>query len=112
MFLRRPIKGATLDFGDLQSAKGFGAIARELARRLRGTRVTANCLHPGFVATGSDPPEDRKVLQLGKGDYGVMQTVETGDWTNPRLCQSIKLANVNGIQSADIIRASGHRSRA
>jgi hypothetical protein len=33
-----------------------------------------------------------------------MQTVETGDWTNPRLCQSIKLANVNGIQSTDIIR--------
>jgi NAD(P)-dependent dehydrogenase (short-subunit alcohol dehydrogenase family) len=25
--------------------------ARELARRLRGTRVTANCVHPGFVAT-------------------------------------------------------------
>ena len=24
----------------------------ELARRLRGTRVTANCFHPGFVATG------------------------------------------------------------
>jgi retinol dehydrogenase 12 len=24
---------------------------RELARRLRGTGVTANCLHPGFVAT-------------------------------------------------------------
>jgi NAD(P)-dependent dehydrogenase (short-subunit alcohol dehydrogenase family) len=23
----------------------------ELARRLRGTGVTANCLHPGFVAT-------------------------------------------------------------
>ena len=43
-------------------------------------------------------------FRLGKGDYGVMQTVETGDWTNPRLCQSIKLANVNGIQSTDIIR--------
>jgi hypothetical protein len=25
--------------------------SRELARRLRGTGVTANCLHPGFVAT-------------------------------------------------------------
>jgi retinol dehydrogenase 12 len=25
---------------------------RELARRLAGTGVTANCLHPGFVATG------------------------------------------------------------
>src|SRR5262249_8817586 len=24
---------------------------RELARRLAGSRVTANCLHPGFVAT-------------------------------------------------------------
>ena len=57
-------QGATLDFNDLQSAKSFGArkaygqsklcnilFTRELARRLQGTRVTANCLHPGFVAT-------------------------------------------------------------
>jgi NAD(P)-dependent dehydrogenase (short-subunit alcohol dehydrogenase family) len=57
-------RGATLDFDDLQSAKRFGAIKAygrsklcnvlftcELARRLRGTDVTANCLHPGFVAT-------------------------------------------------------------
>jgi retinol dehydrogenase 12 len=48
-----------LDFDDLQSARNFGAVTklcnilftRELARRLRGTGVTANCLHPGFVAT-------------------------------------------------------------
>src|SRR5271156_3485465 len=57
-------QGATLDFDDLQSAKRFGAFkaygrsklcnilfTRELARRLRGTGITANCLHPGFVAT-------------------------------------------------------------
>jgi NAD(P)-dependent dehydrogenase (short-subunit alcohol dehydrogenase family) len=57
-------QGSTLDFDDLQSAKRFGAIkaygrsklcnilfTRELARRLHGTGVTANCLHPGFVAT-------------------------------------------------------------
>jgi NAD(P)-dependent dehydrogenase (short-subunit alcohol dehydrogenase family) len=57
-------QGASLDFDDLQSAKSFGArkaygqsklcnilFTRELARRLQGTRVTANCLHPGFVAT-------------------------------------------------------------
>jgi NAD(P)-dependent dehydrogenase (short-subunit alcohol dehydrogenase family) len=57
-------RGAALDFDDLQLAKSYGAIkaynrsklcnilfTRELARRLSGTGVTANCLHPGFVAT-------------------------------------------------------------
>lgn len=56
--------GATLDLDDLQCAKAYGAMkaysrsklcnilfTRELARRLDGTRITANCLHPGFVAT-------------------------------------------------------------
>ena len=56
--------GATLDFNDLQSAKGYGGLkvygrsklanilfTRELARRLAGTEVTANCLHPGVVKT-------------------------------------------------------------
>ncbi|MGC2338181.1 MAG: SDR family oxidoreductase [Pseudolabrys sp.] len=57
-------QGASLDFDDLQSAKSFGGrkaygrsklcnilFTREFARRLQGTGVTANCLHPGFVAT-------------------------------------------------------------
>ena len=56
--------GATLDFNDLQSAKGYGGLkvygrsklanilfTRELARRLTGTGVMANCLHPGVVKT-------------------------------------------------------------
>jgi NAD(P)-dependent dehydrogenase (short-subunit alcohol dehydrogenase family) len=55
---------ARLDFSDLQSERGyrgFGVYSRsklanilftrELARRLKGTEVTANSLHPGFVAT-------------------------------------------------------------
>jgi len=55
---------ADLDFDDLQSARGYrGFMAysrsklcnilytRELARRSAATGVTANCLHPGFVAT-------------------------------------------------------------
>ncbi|HEX8199226.1 MAG TPA: SDR family NAD(P)-dependent oxidoreductase, partial [Isosphaeraceae bacterium] len=56
--------GVTLDFDDLQGRRryrGFLAYRRsklanllftfELARRLEGTGVTANALHPGFVAT-------------------------------------------------------------
>jgi NAD(P)-dependent dehydrogenase (short-subunit alcohol dehydrogenase family) len=58
-------KGAHLDFDDLQSEKGnfvFNAYGRsklanvlfsyELARRLSGTGVTCNVLHPGLVRTG------------------------------------------------------------
>jgi NAD(P)-dependent dehydrogenase (short-subunit alcohol dehydrogenase family) len=59
-----------LDLGDLQSERGYGGIpllssmrvygtsklanilfTRELARRLAGSGVTANCVHPGPVAT-------------------------------------------------------------
>jgi len=64
---------ASLDFTDLQSEKsysGSGAYARsklanilftrELARRLDRSNITANCYHPGFVAT-----------RLGSQDGGV-----------------------------------------
>jgi NAD(P)-dependent dehydrogenase (short-subunit alcohol dehydrogenase family) len=57
-------RGARLDFDDLQSTRGYSGFkvygrsklcnilyTRELARRLAGTGVAANCLHPGFVAT-------------------------------------------------------------
>jgi NAD(P)-dependent dehydrogenase (short-subunit alcohol dehydrogenase family) len=56
--------GSSLDFSDLQSARSYNGwraygrsklanilFTRELARRLGGTGVTANCLHPGVVAT-------------------------------------------------------------
>jgi NAD(P)-dependent dehydrogenase (short-subunit alcohol dehydrogenase family) len=52
---------ATLDFEHLQDLRGMAGygttklcnilFTRELARRIAGTGVTANCLHPGFVAT-------------------------------------------------------------
>lgn len=56
--------GNKLDFDDLQSTEHYSGyrvygrsklanilFTRELARRLAGTKVSANCLHPGFVAT-------------------------------------------------------------
>jgi NAD(P)-dependent dehydrogenase (short-subunit alcohol dehydrogenase family) len=61
----RAHKGRSLDFDNLQLEKGYSIMqaygrsklanimfTRELARRLAGARVTANCIHPGFVATG------------------------------------------------------------
>ena len=57
-------RGAVLDFDDLQSERAYSGFQvygrsklcnilfnRELARRLQGSGVTSNCLHPGFVAT-------------------------------------------------------------
>jgi retinol dehydrogenase-12 len=56
--------GGRLDFEDLESRKSYSVmrvygksklanilLTRELARRLEGTGVTANCLHPGFVGS-------------------------------------------------------------
>jgi len=60
----RAHEGATLDLDDLNMERHYsGWLAyrrsklanilwtRELARRIAGSGVTANCLHPGFVAT-------------------------------------------------------------
>ena len=57
-------KRGRIEFDNLQLARGYSGVqaysnsklanilfTRELARRLAGTRVTANCLHPGVVAT-------------------------------------------------------------
>jgi NAD(P)-dependent dehydrogenase (short-subunit alcohol dehydrogenase family) len=57
-------KNARLDFDDLQSERRYRSFSvygktklanilftRELARRLDGTSVTVNCVHPGFVAS-------------------------------------------------------------
>jgi len=57
--------GARIDFDDVQGERNYQGWRRycqsklanvlftyELARRLQGSGVTANCLHPGVVATG------------------------------------------------------------
>jgi NAD(P)-dependent dehydrogenase (short-subunit alcohol dehydrogenase family) len=63
---------ARLDFDRLQDQKGVSGygvtklcnilFTRELARRVSGSGVTANCLHPGFVAT-----------RFGDGTHGALR---------------------------------------
>jgi NAD(P)-dependent dehydrogenase (short-subunit alcohol dehydrogenase family) len=88
-------QGASLDFSDLQSAKSYQGFrvygrsklanilfTRELARRLSGTGVTANCLHPGAVAT-----------RFGES---------SGGWVG-RLLPVLKLFFISPEQGADTI---------
>lgn len=103
-------RGARLDFDDLQSAQRYGAwpayrrsklcnilFARELARRLEGSGVTANALHPGFVATGfgaRNPPLFRAALGLAKRVMAV--DPEAGARSLVELARAPALATTSG----------------
>lgn len=103
-------KGAKLNFDDLQSAKsysGFGVYGksklanilfnRELARRIEGTGVTANCLHPGFVATrfGDQSGGIVSVAVRVVKPIGAISP-EKGAQTMIYLASSPEVANVSG----------------
>jgi NAD(P)-dependent dehydrogenase (short-subunit alcohol dehydrogenase family) len=102
-------KGARLDFGDLQAKHGYNAMraysnsklcnilfTRELARRLEGTGVTANCLHPGFVASRFGD----NVGGLISGAFGLAKkfaiSPERGAETIIHLASSADVAGVSG----------------
>ncbi len=101
---------ARLDFDDLQSSRayyGFDAYSksklcnilftRALARRLEGTGVTANCLHPGFVATRFADQSGGVVQHLvgiGKSFGGL--SPEEGARTILYLAASGEVADVSG----------------
>ncbi|MGH6889653.1 MAG: SDR family oxidoreductase [Rhizomicrobium sp.] len=102
-------KAAHLDFDDLQSARGFSGygaygrsklcnilFTRELARRLAGTGVTANCLHPGFVATRFGD-ESGGMLSLGiRAAKSFAISPEEGAKTIVWLAASPEVANTSG----------------
>lgn len=107
--------GASLDVGDLTLARHFRGrdayatsklanvlFSNELARRLRGTRVTSNALHPGVIAT--------KLLRAGFGGGGA--AVETGARTSILCATDPSLAEVTGAYFSDARRvAAGERAR-
>jgi NAD(P)-dependent dehydrogenase (short-subunit alcohol dehydrogenase family) len=103
-------RGYTLDFGDLQAAKGYSAIraygrsklcnilfTRELARRWSGKGVTANCLHPGFVATRFGDASGgflSSAVRIGKALFAI--TPERGAETIVYLASSPDVAAISG----------------
>ena len=103
-------RGNTLDFTDLQSSRSYRAFTvygksklanilftRELARRLAGTGVTANCLHPGFVATRfGDNNRGLMKLAIGIGKQLFAISPEKGAETIVYLASSPELAGVSG----------------
>ena len=101
--------GATIEFDDLQSEREYGRtrvygktklanilFTYELARRLEGTGVTANCLHPGVVATnlladaGGLPRKLKAVTRI------AAVSMETGARTSVYLASSEEVEGVSG----------------
>lgn len=101
---------AKLDFNDLQSRHGYSGFAiysksklmnvlftRELARRLAGSGITANSLHPGFVATRFGDQAGGLVsamVRIAKPVSGI--SPEEGAKTIIYLASSPDVANVSG----------------
>jgi NAD(P)-dependent dehydrogenase (short-subunit alcohol dehydrogenase family) len=106
----RAHEGAQLDLDDLQNARrysGWRAYQRsklanvhftyELARRLKGSRVSANCLHPGFVASsfGNNNGGFFSVaFGIAKSVSAI--SVEEGAKTSIHLASSPEVAGVSG----------------
>jgi len=102
-------KGARLDFTDLQSARGYSGFkvygrsklcnilfTREIARRLTGSGVTANCLHPGFVATRFGDQSGGALSFAVRAAKVFAISPEKGAETITYLASSPDVANVTG----------------
>jgi retinol dehydrogenase 12 len=104
-------RSARLDLNDIQFAtrpyNGLGAYGQskllmnaftfELARRLQGTGVTVNCLHPGVVATNiwpTDAPLILRVIMTVAKPF--MLTPKRGAQTSIYLATSPEVATVSG----------------
>ncbi|MFF3036672.1 Rossmann-fold NAD(P)-binding domain-containing protein [Arthrobacter citreus] len=84
----------------------------ELARKLEGSRVTANVLHPGIVSTsfGTEDPgaAQRVFVPLLRP---LMQRAEAGAATSVRLASASELEAVSGTYfSRGKVRRSSRRS--
>ena len=101
--------GATIDFDDLQRERSYDStdvyaetklmnvlFTNELARRLEGTGVTANCLHPGAVATGLLADYMKLPLVGGAVAKTVGKSPEQGADTVLYLAAAAEVGSVSG----------------
>jgi NAD(P)-dependent dehydrogenase (short-subunit alcohol dehydrogenase family) len=102
-------KGYSLDFDDLQAVKGYSGIraygrsklcnilfTRELARRWKDQSVTANCLHPGFVATRFGDRSGGLISSVMRVAKLFAITPEKGAETIVYLASSPDVASISG----------------
>lgn len=101
--------GAIIEFDDLQSERKYGRtrvygksklanvlFTYELARRLEGTGVTANCLHPGVVATNLLADAGGLPRRLKAVTRVAAVSMEAGARNSIHLASSDELEGVNG----------------
>jgi NAD(P)-dependent dehydrogenase (short-subunit alcohol dehydrogenase family) len=107
-------RGAEIDFDDLQSERkyrGFQVYGKsklanilftyELAERLRGTGVTANCVHPGPVSTNFGKNNGGLMVLLFRALKPFMRTPEQGADTLIYLASSPEVEGVSGRYFGD-----------
>ena len=114
---------ARLDFGNLQGERRYGELRAynlsklcnimftyELARRLQGAGVTANCLHPGSVGSNfgsSAGPLFRSMMKLGKR---FLLSSEQGARTSLYVATDPELADVTGAYFSRAKQARSSRT--
>ncbi|MBS2022471.1 MAG: SDR family oxidoreductase [Deltaproteobacteria bacterium] len=99
----------TIDWDDLQSERGYSGFpvygksklmnilfTRELARRLDGTGVTANCLHPGVINTGFGRNDKGWFGKLYKLGAPLLTSADKGARTTLHVAMSEEGGRVSG----------------
>lgn len=112
----------TMHFDDLQLERGWSAWAaygqsklcnvlftRELARRLEGTGVTANCLHPGVIASGFGKTDGGLFGVIWKVMSPFLSSPADGAKTQIWLCSSPEVAGLTGKYFANCREARPSR---
>jgi NAD(P)-dependent dehydrogenase (short-subunit alcohol dehydrogenase family) len=105
---------AEIDFDDLQSERRYRAFpvygmtkkanilfTYELAERLEGTGVVANCVHPGGVNTNFGNDNRSPGILLFRAFKPFMRTPEQGADTVIYLASSSEAAEMNGMYLTD-----------